>query len=427
MGRWGCRWAEVCESGSVITSHSIRHCWAAFIVSLSLSGCSRDAPREQSQTEAAHPPVLAAASAPSVSPAQAGWQQLYVVYCNGTVDVLDLAQQAKVESFQLASRSGTPPAVAKLRSPGVSPDSCLARPGVPDGVDAPPAGVAYVVASNHVDRSNTDGSKPYSLLTFAVPGWTLQGKQELGSFDVLNGTPPRIARGADGRMEVLPDGQDTAAATLAEAVQFPGGQSLEFVNPLAWSANKVLIQYAAPRTGGSAFALVDRARKSIVRIDGVPGGDPEPSLTLAPGGRYVLHTVRHMIPADGGQKLVATGELRLYGEDGKLVNTRTETRVAGAWHAITIAPHGLVVFTNRQGGYHFVRLGLTFDPKPVLDRLTDDIDGSRPGIIYTACLHCSSLQGLSIVNDWKYSGPFFISPQWRASSTGSKNFDGSRG
>src|SRR5260221_358491 len=54
------------------------------------------------------------------------YRYLYTVYCNGTVDRLDLVQRSKVGSFQLSERSGSPPAVAALAQPGVRPGGCLA-------------------------------------------------------------------------------------------------------------------------------------------------------------------------------------------------------------------------------------------------------------------------------------------------------------
>jgi hypothetical protein len=307
---------------------------------------------------------------------------LYAVYCNGTVDHLDLQLQAKVGSFQLSARSGTPPAIAALPDPGVRPDSCLARPAVPAVKQEQSAGVAHIVASDRFTRNDADGRKPYSLLTFAVPAWTLQAKRDLGNFDVLNGTPTRITHSKDRAPEVLSAGSDDTAAILSEAQQFGGGASLKFMNALASSASAVLVEYADPSKTGSEVALIDRARRSIVRIDGVPGNDPEPARSLAHGGTFVLHSVRAMKATQRGPQLAATGELRLYGVDGKLVRRLTDDRVAGDWHPIALTPQGLAVYTDRRGNYRFVSLGMTFGADPVVDPNTDDLDGTRPGVIY---------------------------------------------
>lgn len=325
---------------------------------------------------------MPAASVPSSAAAQGSKQHLYAVYCNGTVDHLDLQLKAKVASFQLSTRSGTPAAIAALPAPDVRPDSCLARPVALVDKQAQSAAVAQIVASDRFTRNDVDGRKPYSLLTFAVPAWTLKAKRDLGTFDVLNGTPPRFTHGKDQVLEVLSTGSEDTAAMLSEARQFAGNTSLTFTNAIAWSASTVLVEYADPSKTGAAVALIDRAQRSIVRIDGVPGNDPEPALSLAPGGAFVLHSVRAMKTTPGGPQLAATGELRLYGANGKLVHKFTDERVAGDWHPITLTPQGLAIYTDRRGNYRFVSLGQVFGSQPVLDPNTDDLDGTRPGVIY---------------------------------------------
>lgn len=309
---------------------------------------------------------------------------MYVVYCNGTVDHLDLGKQTKVASFQLSDHSGSPPSVAKLPDAGVRPDSCLARPVTLTDTNQQGSGTVFIVASEQLQRDDANGRKPYSLLNFSVPAWTLQARQDLGSFDVLNGTPPQIARGTDGRLEPQPAAIDPAAELHAELSQYAGGASLTFATPLASSANMMLIGYAASQDPASAaYALLHRTQHSIVRIEGVPGSDPEPALTLAPGGQFVLHSVRAFSSKQGSQQLAATGELRLYGADGKLVGKQTDERVAGDWHPIALTPQGLAVYTDRRSNYRFVSLGHRFGVEPVQDPNTDDLDGTHPGIIYT--------------------------------------------
>lgn len=321
--------------------------------------------------------------APATNSGTKNAQHLYVVYCNGTVDHLDLAKQTKVASFQLSDRSGSPPAVAKLPAAGARPDSCLARPVSLTEALPQDEGMAFIVASAQLQRDDTSGRMPYSLLNFSVPAWTLQGRQDLGSFDVLNGTPPRIARGSDGRLKPQPADIDTAPELHAELSQYEGGTKLTFATPLATSANTVLIGYTASQDAkGAAYALLHRTQRSFVPIEGVPGGDPEPALSLAPGGQFVLHSVRAFNAKQGIRQLVATGELRLYGADGKLVSQQTDERVAGDWYPIALTPQGVAVYTDRQGNYRFVSLGRMFGTEPVQDPSTDDLDGTRPGVIY---------------------------------------------
>lgn len=308
---------------------------------------------------------------------------MYVVYCNGTVDHLDLAKQTKVTSFQLSDRSGSPPAVAKVPAAGVRPDNCLARPASLTEALPQDEGNAFIVASAQLQREDTNGRMPYSLLNFSVPAWTLQGRQDLGSFDVLNGTLPRIARGSDGRLRPQPADIDPASELRAELSQYEGGTTLTFATPVATSANTVLIGYTTSQDAhGAAYALMHRTQRSIVRIEGIPGSDPEPALTLAPGGQFVLHSVRALSSKQDSLQLAATGELRLYGADGKLVSQQTDERVAGGWYPIALTPQGAAVYTDRHGNYRFVSLGRMFGVEPVQDPSTDDLDGTRPGVIY---------------------------------------------
>lgn len=341
-------------------------------LSLLLAACSPENANTASQVRA-----------PTAASGRENSQHLYVVYCNGTVDHLDLAKQAKVASFQLSDRSGSPPAVAKLPAAGVRPDSCLARPASLTDALPQDEGMAFIVASAQLQRDDTSGRMPHSLLKFSVPAWTLQSRQDLGSFDVLNGTPPRITRGSDGRLKPQPAEIDPTSELRAELSHYAGGATVTFATPLATSANTALIGYTASQNAhGAAYALMHRTQRSIVRIEGVPGSDPEPALTLAPGGQFVLHSVRAFSSKQGSRQLAATGELRLYGADGKLVSQQTDERVAGEWYPIALTPQGVAVYTDRRGTYRFVTLGRMFGVEPVQDPNTDDLDGARPGVIY---------------------------------------------
>lgn len=309
---------------------------------------------------------------------------LYVVYCNGTVDQLDLQAAVKVGTFQLSDRSGTPPAVAPLPSPGVRPDNCLARPALANDGSAADAGLAHVVASAQRQRNDADGRMPYSLLTFALPAWSLQARQDLGHFDVLNGTPPRVAR-RSGQWKALAPGEEPDTDVRRELAAWAGDAARASAQVLAWSAGTALVVYRSQAASGAArdtYALVHRAAQRVVPLDGLPGNDPEPTLTLAPGGQYVLQAVRHLRTVPGGQQLAATGELRLWGADGQQVTQRMVDSVAGDWHSVALTPQGLAVFTDRRGSYRFVPLDVRFGTAPVADPATDDLDGTRPGVVF---------------------------------------------
>ncbi len=103
-------------------------------------------------------------------------------------------------------------------------------------------------------------------------------------------------------------------------------------------------------------------------------------------------------------KVEATGELRLYGADGRQTRVLNQASLAGSvlarsqsrtldpdqpgtdndWFNVALTPDGLAVFTDRRGNYQFVALGQSFDSAPVMDGAQDDADGARPGLVYAA-------------------------------------------
>lgn len=330
---------------------------------------------------------MAETAAPT-APVQNLHRYLYAVYCNGTVDQLDLVQKTKTGSFQLSERSGSPAAIAALPRPGVRPGGCLARPVITQDAQGGSDGLVNIVASSRLDP-DADGRKPYQLLTFALPGWTLQQARNLGSFDAL----PRLARAADGTLAVQPQDKEPAAAMAAQAQ--------------AWSAGNVLLIYALPGQRGTGAALALGAEARIVHLAEFRSGgnDIPPDLHLAPGGRFVLASLKRSVPlGEGLRKVEATGELRLYGADGRQTRVLHQASLAGSvlarsrqgsldpdqprtdndWFNVALTPGGLAVFTDRRGNYQFIGLGQPFDSDPVMDDAQDDADGARPGLVYAA-------------------------------------------
>ena len=104
------------------------------------------------------------------------------------------------------------------------------------------------------------------------------------------------------------------------------------------------------------------------------------------------------------RKVEATGELRLYGADGRQTRVLHQASLAGSvlarsrqgsldpdqprtdndWFNVALTPGGLAVFTDRRGNYQFIGLGQPFDSDPVMDDAQDDADGARPGLVYAA-------------------------------------------
>ncbi len=342
-----------------------------------------------------------AAPSATPAPAPAADRYLYLVYCNGTVDRLDLVQRTKAGSLQLSHRSGTPAAVAALPLPGVRPGGCLARPMAGGEAGGSGAHTVHIVASSRLDPG-PDGLKPYQLLTFALPAWTLQHAHELGSFDTL----PRVVRADDGSLSVQPSDSDPAADMLAKVKAYAGAEALDWASAMEWSDGNVLLSYALPGQGAAGAALALGADARIVRLAATDQGsaDIAPDQRLAPGGRFVLATMKRSVAlGEGLHKVEATGQLRLYGADGREVGTWNQASLAGSvlalsqsgrldleaartdndWFNVALTPGGLAVFTDRRGNYQFIDLGRPFGTAPVTDPALDDADGARPALLYS--------------------------------------------
>ncbi|MCE1251616.1 MAG: hypothetical protein LWW82_12970, partial [Comamonadaceae bacterium] len=194
------------------------------------------------------------------------YRYIYAVYCNGTVDKLDLVRRTKVSSFQISEHSGTPPAVAVLPSAGMRPGTCLARAVVTADTHDQAAGVVNIVASDQL-QPDEDGQAHFRLLTFALPAWTLQHTRDLGRFNVLNGTPPRMTRIADGSLAVRQVSSANPATEIANQVKtYIGTETLGWLTATEWSASNVLLDYALPDQTGTGIALANQAHRRVIRM-----------------------------------------------------------------------------------------------------------------------------------------------------------------
>jgi len=361
------------------------------------------------------PSTPSAAVAQPFDPAdRSQYRYLYAVYCNGTVDRLDLLQREKVGSFQLSERSGDPPAVAAVPLHGSQPEPCLARPVTTSDAYDQADGVVHLVASAQFDTDH-DGNAQFQLLTFSLPDWTLQHTRDLGirSF----GRPPRLLRTTDGYLIIQPDiknldrsyiypqqpGGDPWAEMTDLVSSYAGGEELGLSGSMQWSAGNVLLSYALTDQD-TGTALANRNRRQIVRVSVSSGEEITPERYLAPGGEFVLQVMRRAVPLGGDRwKIENNGELRLYNADGKLVRVLTEPGIAGQalalvqagkaddilprerndWWLVALTPEGLAVFVmGWENSYRFVDLGQTFGVEPVVNAQTDDWGGYLPGLVY---------------------------------------------
>lgn len=368
-------------------------------VAVSVGACSRtsDAPEPQAMPSAQAPTsIVTSNTAPAgIAPesadspidkalaSQSYYRYLYAVYCNGVVDRIDLEQRKKVESFQLAERSGIPAAVAAESSPGARPDSCLARPVSQQNTSEVATRRAYVVATDQFYRVGDESKKRYQLLTFSLPKWQLEKSVDLGLFDVLNSTPPRVVSDSRGGWVVLSQGQSNGPAE-ADLKNYVGMDNVTSPRVTEWSASTALVEFANARGPQLPQAgLAELTAHRFTRLD-PPPNDLSADVRLAPGGHYALRRIERMEKKNtGGGQVIGTGELRLYGVDGKTVATFDEKGIAGLWHTVALTPQGLAVYTNGSGEYRFVSLGRNFDSEPVANDWTDDLEGTRPGVVYS--------------------------------------------
>ena len=368
-------------------------------VTASVGACSRatDAPEPQTMPSAQAPTsmVIPNTAPPGIAPesaesptdsaldSQSYYRYLYAVYCNGVVDRIDLEQRKKVASFHLAERSGTPAAVAAESSPGARPDSCLARPVSQQNTSEVATRRAYVVATDQFYRVGDESKKRYQLLTFLLPKWQLEKAVDLGLFDVLNSTPPRVVSDSRGGWVVLPQGQSNGPVE-ANLKNYLSMDNVTSPRITEWSASTALVEFANTRGQQLPQAgLADLTTHRFTRLD-APPNDLSADVRLAPGGHYALRRIERMEKQNtGGGQVTGTGELRLYGADGKTVATFNEKGIAGLWHTVALTPQGLAVYTNGSGDYQFVPLGRKFEPEPVANEWTDDLEGTRPGVVYS--------------------------------------------
>jgi len=392
--------------------------------SLLISGCTHGggAATGLSPNPQAHPSLNEStppADAPQTfDPAdRSQYRYLYAVYCNGTVDRLDLTQREKAGSFHLSERSGNPPAVAALPYPRMNTGNCLARPVVTNDMRDQADGVVHIVASDQLYSDRDTGYAPFRLLTFTLPDWTLQHTQKLGNFDVLNDSIPRMVRVTDGYLIVQPRREwdpdkgylissppgSRPAGEMTKLVQnYAGGEELKRFRAVQWSAGNVLLRYT-PSQDGNGIALASQTRRRIVRLAEFPTDVIAPEMLLAPGGNFVLLIMYRNVPLGGDQsKYEFTGELHLYDADGHQVATLMAPSIEGRvqalaqagkadevlphshfdWFPIALTPQGLAVFTDLIGNYRFVDLGHTFGVEPVVDPRALGDDKAIPEVVY---------------------------------------------
>ncbi len=364
---------------------------ALALISALIAACS---PRNEPIDRADRSPVTpssAAASRPTINPSDpANYRFLYVVYCSGRVDKLDLQTKQKLASIELSERSGNPPGVATRPLPGVNGDGCLARPVVSIQSEDMVNSRVNIVASRDLHRSSDDGRQSFQLLTFELPDWTLVSSVDLGRFDTLNGTPPYLAPDSTGALKPQ---IDPAPRVLANFSSLEGAKDVRPHEVVERSGDTVLMyiedknaKSVLPRAG----VVYEKERRLVKLVDlpNVLSGE----VRLAPGGAFVMRQIneatslaqRRDAKTSNVSGVRNSGELRLYDIKGQSVATFIDKSIVGNWHCIALTPSGFAVYTDLRGDYRFVSLGRSFDNALVWSAKVNDDGGSRPGLVFHA-------------------------------------------
>jgi hypothetical protein len=270
---------------------------------------------------------------------------LYVISCDARVDKLDTLVDRKVETYDLAKRTGKESLIPIVQG-GL--DSCLASQAVYDS-----SASVFSTAVPVSNEAKADGTKDYRVLTFSVPRMELV-KQERGGESL--DAPPHLEL-QSGTLKILkpsdwmPQTDLDLSAYSPDKAQTPN-QILES------SGDRVLLRLFTADDKQLVLAVADRKTQRLARLRGVPT-TVAPSVHIAPGGSYVL------IEETGtGEQPGKTGKLVLFNAvTGRAQKELSDSHIKDLYF-LAVSPTGRVVY-HSSDNYWLVRLKLRFAPVPV--------------------------------------------------------------
>ena len=277
-------------------------------------------------------------------PARAG-RFLYVISCDDRVDKLDTVAGRKVETYDLAKRTGMDSLIPVVQG---ALDSCLASQAVYDRTAS-----MFSTAVPITNEPKSDGTKDYRVLSFSVPGMELVKQQSGGeSLDA----PPHLEL-QSGTLKILKP-SDWMPQTDLDLSSY-GADKIRTPNQiLESSGDRTLLRLFTADDKQLVLAVADRKTQKLVRLQGVPT-TVAPDVHIAPGGGSVL-----VEETGTGEKPEKTGRLVvLDAVTGKSQKELNDSHIKDLYF-LAVSPTGRVVY-HASDNYWFLDLRMKFAPEPV--------------------------------------------------------------
>ena len=275
---------------------------------------------------------------------------LYEVTCEALVDKFDTRTERRVESSNLAARSGTPPLIPVVVGPV---EVCLLNRVSFDATTS----VFYAVVPAR--GKETVGPIGYSVLGFSVPAMSVVARSDAGMaeypprLEPRAGTPPLVVAAGAWREPSEPLG-----AFAPEHRDRPN-------SVLARSGHRALVAVATALGHPDLLGVADEERKTFAILQD-PGTTRE-YVHLVPGGSYVL--VEDTVVS--GTQRIKAGALHLYDSTtGGVVKTIADDRIR-SFYFHGVSPNGKVLY-ELADAYWFLDLGVTFGAEQVENVMIED-------------------------------------------------------
>jgi hypothetical protein len=275
-------------------------------------------------------------------------QFLYVVTCDARVDKLDTITGRKMETYDLAKRTGKESLVPVVGGAQGALDSCLASQSVYDR-----AASTFSTVVPISNEPKADGTKDYRVLSFSVPRMELV-KQDRGGESL--DAPPHLEL-QSGTLKILKPSEWMPQTSLDLSAYGP--DKTQTPNQiLESSGDRALLRLFTADDKELLLAVADRNTQKLVRLQGVPT-TVAPCVHIVPGGGHVL------IEETGtGDKPGKTGRLVLFDAlTGKQQKELNDSHIKDLYF-LAVSPTGRVIYHSNDN-YWFVHLKMKFASAPV--------------------------------------------------------------
>ncbi len=271
----------------------------------------------------------------------------YAVGCDARVDKLDTLAERKIETFDLALRTGNRRIIPQMQE-GL--DGCLAYQAVYD----PRASLFYTIVPLQA-RVTPDGTKDYRVLAFSVPDMKLARKLPGGN---SLADPPHLQMGTRKQVMVV-NAARWSPRTDLDLRSFAPDRAAIPNQILETSGAFALLRLFVADPNELVLAVADSRSRTVVRLRELPS-TIAPGAHLSPGGGAVLAEET----APNGSSAAKTGRLVLF-------DATTGSRIADFMDSqikdlafLAISPTGRAIYHSGDA-YRFVNLGTSFLDVPV--------------------------------------------------------------